>query len=244
LPLQRLSRTLDNVTDDALVDPLREYFREIFLIGHPEATRLYLVRHGQAGHNVVGLVLEEMEMGGEDPELTGLGFEQARRVGERLARDGVDAVYSSNMLRARQTAEPLAAALALPIGEIPDLREVEMQRPPADSDDEHLRRQILATLRERPAWDAFPGAESSAAFRGRVQRGIDQVVADNPGKRVAVFCHGGVIQVYVSIILGIASDIPFYSFNAGITSIRALGDRRTLWRLNDISHLEGSSFIS
>jgi hypothetical protein len=51
--------------------------------------------------------------------------------------------------------------------------------------------------------------------------------------------HAGFIQTYVSTVLGLSRDFVFYPLNASITSIRALGDRRVLWRLNDVGHLDG-----
>ena len=222
------------------LDPMREYFRDVFLIGQPQATRLYFVRHGQAGNNVVGLTLEP----GVDPPLTELGEEQARRVGQRLQKQGVDRIYSSTLLRARQTAQPLADALGLEFDQLHDLREIELHGVVRDDDSEEYRERIKAALKKRASWDAFPGAERSKVVRKRVGASIDQIVRDNPGQRVAIFCHGGVIQIFVSMILGLRDDIVFYAFNAGITSIRAMGEQRTLWRLNDISHLEDVANIS
>ncbi len=51
--------------------------------------------------------------------------------------------------------------------------------------------------------------------------------------------HGAVIMTYVSHVLGLERDILFYALNAGITSIRAQGERRVIWRLNDVAHLDG-----
>ncbi|HEX5939362.1 MAG TPA: histidine phosphatase family protein, partial [Dehalococcoidia bacterium] len=169
---------------------------------------------------------------------------QARRVGQRLVKQGVDRIYSSTLLRARQTAQPLADALGVGFDQIHDLREVELQGVVRDDDSEDYREQIRAALKKRASWDAFPGAERSKAVRKRVGGSIDRIVKENPGQRVAIFCHGGVIQIFVSMILGLRDDIVFYAFNAGITSIRAMGEQRTLWRLNDISHLEDVANIS
>ncbi|MPZ23097.1 MAG: hypothetical protein GEU28_06045 [Dehalococcoidia bacterium] len=224
-------------------DPMQDFFRDVFLVGHPEATRLYLVRHGQAGNNVGSMVLDD-EDETVGPPLTELGFEQARRLGRRLAAEGVDAVYSSTLLRARQTAEPLAERLGLAVQLREGIEEVGLDRSAWDGSDVKLRARILAALRERPSWDAFPGAEPSEKMRARVMKAMDQVIAENPGRRVAVFCHGGVIQSYIAAILGIQDDVFFYPFNAGISSVRALGERRTLWRLNDIAHLDQRSVVS
>jgi len=56
---------------------------------------------------------------------------------------------------------------------------------------------------------------------------------------VVVVAHAAVIQTYVSHILGVERDFVLYAFNAGITSIRAKGDRRVIWRLSDVAHLDG-----
>ena len=100
-------------------------------------------------------------------------------------------------------------------------------------------RDIKAKFEQDPVWDNLPGSESSTHFRERITGAIDRIVAANPGKKVAVTCHGGVIQSYVGIILGLRTDFPFYCFNASITSVRAHGDRRVIWRMNDLGHLDG-----
>ena len=98
---------------------------------------------------------------------------------------------------------------------------------------------IKRRFEQMPSWDNLPGSEPSAAFRARISGAIDTIVADNPGKKVAIACHGGVIQSYVGHIMGLQTDFPFYAFNASITSVRAWKERRALWRLNDLAHLEG-----
>lgn len=224
-------------------EPLAYYFRDLLLAGEPQATRLYLVRHAQS----VGNTSPHWH---PDPPLTELGREQARLIGERLARQGIDAIFSSPLRRASETARAMAEASGLPVTLVDDLREIEVG--PAETDAARValeeREAIHRLLAKNPSWDAFPDSEGSGPFRARISRAIDGIVRECPGRRVAVVTHGGVIQTYVSIILGLAGDIYFYPFNAGITSIRALDDRRVLWRLNDIAHLDagpaGKSLVS
>ena len=108
--------------------------------------------------------------------------------------------------------------------------------------DSYSEEEALA-LRDRiarqPTWDSFPGSEGSAAARRRIVGAMDGVVDECGGKRVAVVVHAAVIQTYVSHVLGLERDFVFYPFNAGITSIRAEGERRVIWRLNDVAHLDG-----
>jgi probable phosphoglycerate mutase len=68
---------------------------------------------------------------------------------------------------------------------------------------------------------------------------MNEIIASHPGERVAVVCHAAFIQTYISVVLGIPQDFVFYPFNASIASIRAKGDRRVIWRLNDVAHLAG-----
>ncbi len=73
-------------------------------------TRLYLVRHGQSAGNAEG------RFGGHSPTpLSKLGHEQAEITAKALAKERITAIYSSDLLRAVQTAEPLAELLNLPI---------------------------------------------------------------------------------------------------------------------------------
>ena len=68
----------------------------------PKPTRLYLIRHGQSAGNAEG------RFGGHGPTpLSELGKEQAEKTAKVLAKEGISAIYSSDLLRAVQTAEPL-----------------------------------------------------------------------------------------------------------------------------------------
>ncbi len=215
-------------------EPVAYYFRDLLLIGG-EATRLYLVRHAQSEGN-------RGDYGpGRDPPLSDVGREQARRLAGRFARQRVDAVYSSPLRRAQETARGIADAANLEVRTLEELREVDLGEAQHNFDT-YAEDEALA-LRERvarkPTWDSFPGSEGSAAARRRIVGAMDSIVEECSGLRVAVVAHGAVIQTYVSHVLGLQRDFAFYPFNAGITSIRAQGERRVLWRLNDIAHLDG-----
>ena len=215
-------------------DPINAFFREALLIGG-EATRLYLVRHAQSAGNTG----EDLTTG--DPELTEVGREQARRLGERFRRQKIDVIYSSPLRRTQETAGYIASATGLDVIPKADLREVELGR-----EDHNIR---LLSLEEQAkvekriiaegTWDAFPGSEGSAAARGRIGNVIGEIVADHPGKRVVVVCHSAFIQTFISVVLGLPRDFVFYPFNSSINSVRAGVGRYVIWRLNDISHLDG-----
>ncbi len=227
------------MTDDAQREPPGQptayYFRDLLLLDGG-ATRLYLVRHAQSEEN-------RGEHGNPDdePPLSEVGREQAKRLGRRFARQRVDAVYSSPMLRAQQTARAIADSAAVTIRTLEELREVEIGDVlhKADSYSEEEKLALREGFNRRPTWDSFPGSEGSAAARRRIVGAMDHIVEECAGNRVAVVAHGMVIMTYVSHVLGLDRDMVFYPFNAGITSIRAQGERRVIWRLNDIAHLDG-----
>jgi broad specificity phosphatase PhoE len=232
----------DPRTVPAPIDPMAYYFQDVLLLNKKDAVRLYLIRHGQSASNQARV---EGRLGEFDPPLTKVGEMQAERVGERMASYGVDAIYASPLQRAYNTARPIGERTGLEIRIIDDLQEI--NEPTREgSIDPNLNREtadhraIKSRFEAEPTWDNLPGGESSAHFRERIGGALQQIVDECPGKRVAIACHGGVIQTYVAMVLGLTNtDFPFYAFNASITSVRAWHDRRALWRLNDLAHLEG-----
>ena len=216
-------------------DPiLGYYFRDLFLMGQTDAARLYLIRHAQSEGNT-GATSDF-----RDPPLTQVGREQSRRLAQRLARQGIDVIYSSPLRRAQETAQDVAQAAGLSLQTLEGLQEVGVGvvGEPLQVSPEQARAVKERILRQG-SWDAFPDSEGSVAIRQRVVQALDSIVAQCSGQRVAVITHAGVIQTYVSHVLGLERDFVFYPFNASITSIRALGDRRVIWRLNDVAHLDG-----
>ena len=216
-------------------EPIAYYFRDLLLIGG-EATRLYLVRHAQSEGN-----RGEYEGPDDDPPLSTVGHEQAGRLARRFARQRIDAVYASPLRRALETAQAVADQAGLTVRVLDGLREIDLGGAQHDygafSAEEALA--LRGRIARHPTWDSFPGSEGSAAARRRVAAAVDLAIEECLGKRVAIVAHGAVIQTYVSHVLGVERDFVFYAFNAGITSIRAEGGRRVIWRLNDVAHLDG-----
>lgn len=234
----------DPRTVPAPIDPMAYYFQDILLLNQPKAVRLYLIRHGQSASNVAR---QEGRLAEYDPPLTPVGEEQARRLGERMAAYGVDSIYASPLQRAYNTAAAIARHTNHEITVLDDLQEINepakegySPRDPNEPLPDGLTHDdVKAKFEADPVWDNLPGSENSAHFRARIVGAIDRIIEENPGKKVAVACHGGVIQSYVAHILGLRTDFPVYAFNASITSIRAHGNRRVIWRLNDLAHLDG-----
>jgi probable phosphoglycerate mutase len=213
-------------------DPIHQFFRDALLIGG-EATRVYLIRHAQSEGNTG----EDLTTG--DPDLTDVGRLQAERLGRRMKEARLDRIYASPLRRTQETAFAIADQTGLDVIPKADLREVTLGQP--DTNIRELppeeQAKIAHRIVEEGTWDAFPGSEGSAASRARLRAVMDEVIAESEGLRIAVVVHAAFIQTYVSMILGLDRDFVFYPFNCSVHSIRARGDQRVLWRLNDISHL-------
>jgi probable phosphoglycerate mutase len=199
---------------------------------------ILLVRHGEQA------LATNMRMADAvDAPLTELGQRQAAAVGERLADAAIDAVYSSTMVRARDTARAIAAPHELPVTEIETLGEIHLWRDlPQDQGlldslgQDELRR-IMREGNRTQRWDAYPYAEPREEFRARVVDAIDRILADHVGQRVVVACHGGVINGYVAHVIESALDAPFTVHHTSITTVRGMDELRRVVQVNDHQHV-------
>lgn len=180
-----------------------------------------------------------------DPPLTDLGTRQAALAGEWLAGDGLAAVYCSPLQRAHQTALAIAAHHHLEPVVLPELREIELYRGLAegvtllDAIPEIQRRGAASRFARERTWDVFPHSESSRELRDRVVTTVEGIVASrrDAGGRVAVVCHGGVINAYVAYVLGVSEDMVFMPTHTSITRVWAGQGRRFVYTANEHHHL-------
>jgi probable phosphoglycerate mutase len=87
-------------------------------------------------------------------------------------------------------------------------------------------------------WEIVPGAESSAAFSGRVRRGLERIAAAQRDRRVAVFTHGGVVGELLAQATGSRPFAFTGADNGSISEIVADGPRWIVRRFNDTAHLD------
>ncbi len=155
-------------------------------------TRLLFLRHAESEWNALG-----RWQGVADPPLSSRGVQQAVRAAPRLGPVGITAVVSSDLQRARATAELLVPALSVTgaIGVEAGLREYDLGRWSG-----RTRAEIEAGWPgEIQAWRegrlyAAPGGEERKAFLARISDAGARVAAEYPGRRVLVISHGGVIS--------------------------------------------------
>lgn len=189
---------------------------------------LLLIRHGLPMH------VEYTDGRPADPPLSDTGRIQAERMAEWLARERIDRLYSSPLRRARETAEPLARVHGL---------QAEVHDGVAEYDRDHPSYVPMERLKEvdYARWQAIMRGAAIADFdsfaRGVIDA-LEAIVADNPGRRVAVTCHGGVINVWSAHVIGLP---PRFFFNPDYTSINrfvcARSGERTVRTLNEAVHL-------
>ena len=156
-------------------------------------TRLCLVRHGETAWNA-----ERRIQGQLDVPLSAIGRAQARAVAAALQGRAIAAIYSSDLVRALDTARAAAARLGLPLRRRPGLRERHYGALQALTYAEFADHypEAHARLRAREEDFVLPGGgESLRAFAARVHACLDGIVAAHPGQCVLVVTHGGVLDV-------------------------------------------------
>jgi probable phosphoglycerate mutase len=164
----------------------------------PPSVTLYLARHGETDWNAEG-----RWQGQTDVPLNPLGREQARELAARVRGAGIRAIATSDLLRARQTAEIVAAELGLVVGHVdPDLRERRF------GCFEGLTRDEVAA-RHPEAWAAYvadpgpapPGGESRVDLLGRLVPAVVSVATRLPGP-LLVIMHGGSMRALLAAHVG------------------------------------------
>ena len=152
-------------------------------------TTLLLVRHGETDWNAEGRL-----QGHTDRPLSDYGRGQARRLAEELEGEELEAIYSSDLARARETAEIVGERLELPIALEPDLREK----------DWGTWEGLSAVERDRVE---FVG-ESTEAHQERMLRALRTIAERHPGNaRILVVTHGGSMRRVQTAAMGLALPV-------------------------------------
>jgi broad specificity phosphatase PhoE len=152
-------------------------------------TTLLLVRHGETDWNAEG-----RWQGHADVPLNARGREQAAALAERLCDEPIDAIYSSDLVRARHTAEIVGARLGVPVVVDPALREVDVGS----------REGLTWEQVGDGEWDGEPKEDHAARILDSVRR----IAARHPAGRILVVTHGGSMR-RIHEHLGLENDGPF-----------------------------------
>jgi 2,3-bisphosphoglycerate-dependent phosphoglycerate mutase len=151
-------------------------------------TMLILARHGETDWNRDGIW-----QGHGDPPLNDLGRRQATELAEKLADVEIDALYSSDLRRAYETAEIVGGAKGLTITADPDLREMDVGSWSGLTTDE---------IQERFPEAAYHDGETREVFHARAVGALDRIARAHDGQRVLVVTHGGVARALQRQLFG------------------------------------------
>lgn len=198
--------------------------------------RLLLVRHGITRHNIEG-----MYTGQTDAPLTELGERQAEAAGKYLSSEKIDLIVSSDLQRARYTAQAIARHHNLPVLEDPDLREIGMGDWEGFTAEQIQARNMAewTSVRGDPIHIAPPGGENFLQLQQRVGRALQRYQEHYVDKTVLWTTHGGFIGIFFCHALKLELHYR-HCFRQDNTSISEVVFERELpWiiRMNDTAHL-------
>lgn len=200
-------------------------------------TRIYLIRHAQSVGNLYRRVL-----GWYDGGVTRLGWEQIAALEKRFQGLTVDAVYSSDLLRARQTAQAAAGSRGLPIRPDAAFREINVgvfTNVPYGELRYHHPQLYADFFSYSPRWAPREG-ESFQQVADRITPAFFRVAREHPGQTVAVFSHAMAICCLQSALRGKhpsqVTDLPLGE-NTAVSCYEVQGDKFRILFENDDSHL-------
>jgi broad specificity phosphatase PhoE len=196
---------------------------------------LILVRHGETEWN-----LQRRYQGQSNVPLSAFGRQQAERMAERLARQKIDAVYASDLERARETATIIAAKHGLTVYTEPRLRE--------------LKFGVLEGLTFDEAQIQYPGmieawladfnhppqdAETIDMFHARMSSLLEDLKRKHDEQILLLVGHGGSLSEILRVILGLSREKRWYleMENASLSEVLIAEDYVSLKKLNDTGHL-------
>jgi broad specificity phosphatase PhoE len=197
----------------------------------PPATRLLLIRHAEVEASYQGVFGGRIDM-----DLSPRGHDQAATLARYLDTKPVGATYASPMKRVQQTLAPFLHNGAPKPVILPDLREVDFGDWTGLSWDQVQAKFGVSAFSwlECLACGGIANAECGETFRDRVEPCLERILAEHPGQQVAIFCHGGVIRMVLSILLRwpLSSMAMFEIEYASLTQIALLPHKPRLQLLN------------
>jgi probable phosphoglycerate mutase len=203
-------------------------------------TILYLIRHGETDWNAAG-----RWQGHADVPLNERGKKQSELLAQHLQQAGVrfDAIYSSDLTRAYQTAWEIGSALRVAVQLLPPLREIDLGYWSGLSRAD-IKTQYPVEYRLLEQGQDIPrgGAETATALYRRVTETVKAMVDSHPGETLALVSHGGSIRSLLKYV-----DETYHGNLArprehlGNTSVTVLHCESDTWKIvtyNDMQHLE------
>ncbi len=204
-------------------------------------TDFILIRHGQTGDNLTGLL-----QGHRNSSLDETGIQQAECAARRLQKNHFDVIYSSDLDRSFKTAEIIAVPHNLPVIPCPALREWHL----GDLEGRHRQEliekypEIMNSFKYESGDIPVPGGESRKDLYRRVSDCLDELAARHAGQKILLVSHAGTIRAMFHHIVGRVSGTAMLP-QVGNGSYSRFCRRENLWQLctwNDVSHLAQIGF--
>ncbi|NIM04783.1 MAG: alpha-ribazole phosphatase [Armatimonadetes bacterium] len=197
-------------------------------------TLLFFVRHGETEWNQ-----KHRYQGQTDVPLNAKGRRQSRSTARRLAKLTFHAAYSSDLKRASQCAEIIAAPHKLQVKKLPALRERDFGELEGLTRAQAQRRSWWQSFEKSDAGMAPPAGESRYHLHRRVLKCMDQIIASHHGQNVLIVTHGGPIARMISAVLGMPTTrrAAMRLDNCSINLISIEGEQRRVLLLNDTAHI-------
>lgn len=202
-----------------------------------QATRILAVRHGETAWN-----RDTRIQGHTDIDLNEHGRWQAARLGAALREEPIAAIYSSDLKRARDTAQAVADGHGLPIHTHIGLRERGFGRFEGHTWDELALRYPAETLAWRKRMPDFapPGGETLVQLRDRVVAAVDELARQHLGEQILLVAHGGVLDVIYRAATRLALQAPrtWQLANTGVNRLLWSPEGLSLVGWGDVNHLQ------
>ena len=199
--------------------------------------KLYLIRHGESEWNILSKV-----QGQSNARLTKKGIEQATKAAKRLSEEKIDAIYSSDLDRAYDTAKIIADKLNLKVKKLQELREIRFGvwegLTSSEIQDKYKNEHVIWMT--EPHKLELPQAEKLIDVQERMLKSVNEIMRDNEDKNVLIVSHGSAIKALILGILDI--DLSGYNKisigNVGLTIIEYRDYSPVIRVLNDTCHLK------
>ena len=202
-------------------------------------TRIYLIRHGESVGN-----LNRVCLGHTDLDLTPLGYKQAETTAKALSDVKFGAIYSSDLMRARHTAEPHAALRDMNVTEMSDFRELyfgDWENSAVSWLTENFHDAFMIGWRRNFGTFTAPNGESVTRMAERMHDGLLKIAREHVGQNILVASHAAAIRALWGKISGLEPHLwaeanPFPS-NASYSVIEVKGETLVPVSYSNDSHL-------
>ncbi len=199
-----------------------------------------MIRHGETELNSA-----QRYWGKSDIKLSALGVSQAERLHDRLMSERIDAVYASDLVRAKVTAEIITLGRNQRIVTCPELAEVNFGKLEGLTFDEISQSypEVARLWLERNPNLEYPGGESRSAFNNRVTSFLKRLAKHTPKENILIVAHSGVLRTLICQLLGIGLDLR-WQLRCDLASLSIMETHpqgTVLTLLNDASHLRKDS---